>query len=74
MEVEVRLFASLRRDRFRHGKLDVPEEATARDVLDRLRIAPREVAILLVNGYDAAVDRPLRANDVLSLFPLVAGG
>ena len=74
MEVEVRLFATLRQDRFPKRKLDVSEECTVGDVLRQLSIGSQEVAILLVNGQHVTVDHPLHADDVVSLFPLIAGG
>jgi sulfur-carrier protein len=74
MQIEVRLFASLRQERFAEKKLDFPAGTTVADVLRQIGIAPAEVAILLVNGQHAAADRALAAGDVLSLFPLVAGG
>ncbi len=74
MNVEIRLFATLREGRFRARQLDLPEGTTVLDVLGRLGIPADDVAILLVNGRDAAADRRLREGDAVSLFPLVAGG
>jgi len=74
MKVEVRLFATLRRNRFRNQQLDAPEQGTVEEVLCQLHIDSREVAILLVNGKDATIDQRLHDDDVVSLFPLVAGG
>jgi sulfur-carrier protein len=74
MEVEVRLFATLRQDRFREKKLDVSEDCTVGEVLRQLGIGSQEVAILLVNGQHVTVDYHLHTDDVVSLFPLIAGG
>ena len=74
MEVEVRLFATLRQDRFCKKKLNLSTECTVGELLRQLGIDTREVAILLVNGQDATIDRRLHADDVVSLFPLIAGG
>ena len=74
MEIEVRLFATLREGRFSKKKLDIAAECTVADLFRQLRIDPREVAICLVNGQHVGADRSLHADDVVSLFPLVAGG
>lgn len=74
MEVEVRLFASLRKDRFQTEHREFPEGTTAGEIIRQLGIVPKDVAILLVNGHHVAEDHVLQARDVLSLFPLVAGG
>jgi sulfur-carrier protein len=74
MNVEIRLFASFRQDRFSRKQFEFPEETMVVDVLRRLDIAPEEVAILLVNGQEAAAGRLLQNGDFVSLFPLVAGG
>ena len=74
MKIEVRLFATLRQDRFNKRAIDFPDGCTVTEVLDRLEIDPQDLAILLVNGRDAAADQPLKADDVLALFPPVAGG
>ena len=74
MEVEIRLFATLRQGRFRKRKLDLHEGITVGKVLKELGIQPREVAILLVNGQDATERVTLRPDDVMALFPAIAGG
>ena len=50
MNVEVRLFATLRRGRFNRQVVDVPQGSTVTDVCRRLAIGLNEVAIVLVNG------------------------
>ena len=74
MEVEIRLFATLRQGRFRKRKLDLSEGITVGKVLKELGIQSREVAILLVNGQDATERVTLRPDDVMALFPAIAGG
>jgi len=74
MDVEVRLFATLRQGRFGKKKLAFCDGATVQDVIQQLRIAPEEVSILLVNGQNAQPGRTLRPGDVVSLFPAVGGG
>jgi molybdopterin converting factor small subunit len=74
MEAEIRLFATLRQGRFRKRKLDLSEGITVGQVLEQLGIRPQEVAILLVNGQDVTEHDTLRPDDVMALFPPVAGG
>jgi sulfur carrier protein ThiS len=74
IQVEVRLFASLRDGRFRRETLEFPEGTKVADALRRLAIPADEVGVQLLNGERAAGEHLLRAGDVLSLFPFVAGG
>ncbi len=80
MNVELRLFASLRR-KLPPGSprgrchLELPDDTTLADLLARMDI-PRECAqMILINGeHDRDFGRLLRDGDVLSIFPPVAGG
>ena len=74
MDIEIRLFATLRAGRFGRKTLDFPEGSKVQDVLDRLAIPPEEVSILLVNGREGEIGRPLEHGDTVSLFPAVGGG
>lgn len=74
MKIEVRLFATLRQNRFHTSTLDFPEDCTLAGVVERLEIGAEELAILLVNGRDATTDCLLKAGDVVAIFPAVAGG
>jgi sulfur-carrier protein len=74
MDIEVRLFATVREGRFGRKTLEFPQGSTVQDVLDRLTIPPNEVAILLVNGKEGERSRQLGAGDAVSLFPAVGGG
>lgn len=74
MQIKVRLFATLREGRGKEVLLDVPEAATAQDIIDLLQIAKQDVAILLINGRDGKMDTPLSTSDMVSIFPPVGGG
>jgi molybdopterin converting factor small subunit len=74
MEVEIRLFATLRQGRFHKRKLDLSEGTTVGEALKQLGIDTREVAILLVNGHHATEHDTLAPDGVMALFPPVAGG
>ncbi len=79
MEVEVKLFATLR-DYLPKGsgkfscKMEIDGKTRIRDLLERLKI-PKEIPkIILVNGIHGKEDQILKEGDVVSIFPPVAGG
>ena len=74
MLVEVRLFATFRKNRFKVDKLQLPQDTTPADILSRLKIVPEEVGILLVNGKRSPADHKLSPDDVVSFFPMLGGG
>jgi len=79
MQIEVRLFATFR-DRLPSGSgpfschLDVEPGTPLRAVLHRFQIGDDTPKILLVNGRHASPDYALNDDDVVSVFPPVAGG
>lgn len=75
MIFEVRLFATLREGRGKKCMLELPlDQQTPKKVIELLEIALEDVAILLVNGRDAAWHQNLTEGDYLSIFPPVGGG
>ena len=74
MEIQVRLFASLRKYKNEKDMIELEEGARVSDFLKRIGVPPSEVAIILVNGRHAAQDRTLRDGETVSLFPAIAGG
>ncbi|MFO7897004.1 MAG: MoaD/ThiS family protein [Candidatus Cloacimonadales bacterium] len=73
MEIEIRLFATLRAGRGKKVKLEMAEP-TPEKLLNELEIPRDDIAILLVNGRDAEFDQKLQPGDYLSVFPPVGGG
>ncbi len=76
MRVNVRLFAYLRKGRFKNQDMEFPEQTTVLDVLKTLSINAEElkIGIILVNGKHATFERLLQDGDILAIFPPVAGG
>lgn len=74
MEVEVRLFASLREGRFKQQKISLDNGILMKNLLQQLGISPDEVSVLLVNGRDVSFDQKLKDGDVISIFPPIGGG
>jgi sulfur carrier protein len=79
MEIEVKLFATLR-DYLPKGsgrfscKMEVDSSTRVQDILSRLKIPEEIPKIILVNGVHGKREQILKAGDVLSVFPPVAGG
>ncbi len=74
MEVQIKLFATLREGRGKTLTKEFSSPATPKLVLESLSIDEEDVAILLVNGIDGKLDQELQDGDVLSIFPPVGGG
>ncbi len=72
--IEVRLFAGLRQGRQKVYQMEFESIHTVKDIMDTLSIHPKEVNILLVNGFHQKPDYVLKDEDVVSLFPAVGGG
>lgn len=75
MEIEVRLFATLRDGRGKKVYIQATEgDCTPRQIIEFLKIDIIDVAILLVNGRDGTWDQQLIPSDYVSIFPPVGGG
>lgn len=74
MELQIKLFATLREGRGKVLTKEFSSPATPKQVLETLNIDEKDVAILLVNGIDGNLDQELQEGDVLSIFPPVGGG
>lgn len=80
MKITLRLFASLRK-RLPPGsprgwcELELETGTTIAAVLDRMEITQKEAQMVLVNGLqNRDLGQVLEADDVLSVFPPLAGG
>lgn len=74
MEVNVKLFATLRDGRFKEEKAQLQDNSQVKDVICKYAIPLEEVKICLVNGRDADLTQSLKNGDTLSMFPPVGGG
>ena len=72
--IEVRFFATLREGRGKIAEIDAEEVSTAGELIRRFEIPAEEVSILLINGFHSKPEDPVKAGDVISLFPPVGGG
>jgi len=74
MNVEVKLFAYFRDNRF-SKKMFLLEAGTAvKDVVDSLGIDRDEVGVTMINGRHCTLDKILEENDSLGIFPMIGGG
>ena len=74
MELEIKLFANLRKFNPELEKIEVDEGTTIRQLFDEAGIPPSEVAIVLVDGRHATLDQPLVDGETVAVFPPIAGG
>ena len=74
MVVEVKLFATFRKGRFKKREMDFSEGSSLDDLLKRLKISKKEAGLLLLNGQYASWKDKLAAHDVVSIFPSLGGG
>lgn len=74
MKVTVKLFATFRQGRQKVMEMELPDGTTTEDIIEGLGIKKSEVAILLINGRDGQLNRPLVEGDLVALFPPVGGG
>ena len=74
MNVEVRLFATLRQGRAKKQTMELPTATTLGDLIGRLNIAEEDVSLPLINGRFSELAVELTDNDIVALFPPVGGG
>jgi sulfur-carrier protein len=74
MNIEVRLFATLRQGRSPRQSIQLPAGSRLDDALARLDIGRQEVSIRLRNGREAEWETALSEGDTVSLFPGMGGG
>lgn len=74
MQVNVKLFATLRDGRFREQKTEIADNGRVLDVIEKYNLPIEEVAICMVNGRDADKEQVLHSGDTVSIFPPVGGG
>lgn len=79
MHLTVRLYATL--NRYGCGEragipfeIELPEEATLRDLIKQLKIPPEETRITFVNGIIQEPDWKLKEGDEVGMFPPIGGG
>ena len=74
MDVEIRLFESLKKHQPEGAKVRLAEGSRVTDLLDALGISVDDVGILIINQSDGRFDQLLRNGDVVTLIPPIGGG
>jgi molybdopterin converting factor small subunit len=79
MKVQLKLFATFRPylppgTQGNSTMVEIPAGERVRDLLARFDVPEKESMMLLVNGRGAGLDQALEDNDVVAVFPAMAGG
>ena len=74
MDVDIRLFASLKKHQPQDGKVRLAAGSRVTDLLDALGISTDDVGIVMVNRADGRFDQQLQNGDVVTLIPPIGGG
>lgn len=79
VRVRVRLFATLGRyfgnaTPGTSSEIEVPDSTTLAGLVIQLELPREEVKVFFVNGRARPMDWPLKAEDEVGIFPLIAGG
>jgi molybdopterin synthase sulfur carrier subunit len=79
MQVEVRVFATLRRHLpelkvAEPKRVEVPPGTTIRELRDRVGLPPEEVRVVMRNYVQADLDEQVEDGDRVTFIPAVAGG
>ncbi|HVN72488.1 MAG TPA: MoaD/ThiS family protein [Desulfomonilia bacterium] len=74
MPVTVKLFASLRKDRFDEHAWAYAPGITGSHIVRKIGIPEKEIRLVFVNGRHASLEDRLADGDTLALFPPIGGG
>ena len=74
MDVEIRLFESLKKHQPESAKVRLAAGSRVSDLLDVLGIPTDDVGVLMVNRADGRFDQQLQNGDVVTVIPPIGGG
>ncbi len=74
MKLEIKLFASLQKFMPKVEKVELNDNCTVLELLEKIGINSSEVAITLVNGRHVQLDQTLHDGETVAIFPPIAGG
>jgi len=74
VQINIKLFATLRINRFKAEAREYPAGTTILEVAEDLEIPREELALTLINGISVDPDSELKDGDTLAIFPPVGGG
>ncbi|MBU5612151.1 MULTISPECIES: MoaD/ThiS family protein [Geomonas] len=74
MQIKVKLYASLRRQKFDEADWEITPDQKIASIVEQLGLARQDVGTVLVNGLHAGWDETVAEGDVVSLLPRMGGG
>lgn len=74
MKIKVKLFATLRTDKFSEAELEVNESTTILSLVNSIGLDKKEIAIIFVNGKHGDFDSIVKQGDEIAFFPPIGGG
>ena len=75
MQIKVKLFASLRNQIGKKElEINISDQDNVRNVVKSLNLSEKDNFITMINGVDCKLNQNLNDGDVLSVFPMIAGG
>ncbi|MGW8208823.1 MAG: MoaD/ThiS family protein [Syntrophobacteria bacterium] len=74
MKLEIKLFASLQKFMPNVERVELNDNCTVLELLEKIGINSSEVAITLVNGRHVQLDQTLHDGETVAIFPPIAGG
>jgi sulfur-carrier protein len=74
MNVNIKLFATLRTGRFVTKNLKIPNNSSIQTLCNEIGIPDDEKIIILINGRHAEKDYIISEGDTLAIFPIIGGG
>lgn len=72
--VQVSLYSALRIDRFSEAEVELPENATVTDLLEKLDLPLQDIGIVMVNAHSGTFQQMLQPGDRITLIPPIGGG
>lgn len=74
LNVTIKLFATLRQDRFDIAEKEFKSGTTINDVMQYLNLPEKDVSIIFVNGKHSKPDYTIQNHDTIAFFPPIGGG
>lgn len=74
MQLNIRLFAYFRDNRFKERLIDYPEGTTVEAIIGSLGIRIEEVGVTMINSRHCSLQQVPVAGDQLAIFPVIGGG
>ena len=74
MVVKLKLFATFREGRFDQKDIELAEGTLLNEIVEPLCLPDRPPKIVMVNGISTTDNCILYDKDVVSIFPMIAGG